>query len=249
MQLEVSTDSSYLSVTKSRSRAGGYHYLGNKRPDRPILPDDPLPMMNGPVHVHCSIMPMIVSSAAEAETGGAYYNGKDAVTLRTALEEMGHPQAATPMECDNTTTVGIINDTIRQRRSKAMDMRFYWIKDRQKQGQFRLYWASGSKNRGDYFTKHHSPAHHRIMRPYYMHTPTAQELKQKQMRRGKQKYTVASLIGEIRGLLSGLGEGVLILPQDPGYQDPGSPESDSTQTSGRPGSKSGSGRHSFPLIN
>jgi hypothetical protein len=36
---------------------------------------------------------------------------------------------------------------------------------------------------------------------------------------------------------------LLILPQDPGYQDPSSPESDSTQT----GSKSG--RHFFPLIN
>jgi hypothetical protein len=71
---------------------------------------------------------MIISSAAEAETGSAYYNGKDTVQLRTALEEMGHPQAATPMECDNTTTVGIINDTIRKQRSKAMDMRFYWIK-------------------------------------------------------------------------------------------------------------------------
>jgi hypothetical protein len=70
MQLEIATDSSYLSETKSRSRNGGYHYLSNLRPARPILPEDPLPMMNGPVHVHCSIMPMIVSSAAEAETGG-----------------------------------------------------------------------------------------------------------------------------------------------------------------------------------
>jgi hypothetical protein len=35
-------------------------------------------MMSGPVHVHCSIMPMIVRSASEAETGGAYYEGKDA---------------------------------------------------------------------------------------------------------------------------------------------------------------------------
>ena len=72
MQLEISTDASYLSETKSRSRAAGYHYLSNFHPTRPILPEDPLPMMNGPVHVHCSIMPMIVSSAAEAETGGAY---------------------------------------------------------------------------------------------------------------------------------------------------------------------------------
>jgi hypothetical protein len=42
--------------------------------------------------------------------------------------------------------------------------------------------------------------------------------KKKQLSRGKQKYTVASLIGEIRGLLQGLGEGVLILPQDPGLR-------------------------------
>jgi hypothetical protein len=101
MQLKIATDSSYLSETKSRSHDGGYHYLSNLRPARLILPEDPLPMMNGPVHVHCSIMPMIVSLAAEAETGGAYYNGKDAVPLRIALEEMGHPQPATPIECDN----------------------------------------------------------------------------------------------------------------------------------------------------
>jgi hypothetical protein len=45
MQLEMSTNSSYLSVMKSCTCAGGYdHYLGNKRPDCPILPEDPLPM-------------------------------------------------------------------------------------------------------------------------------------------------------------------------------------------------------------
>jgi hypothetical protein len=74
MQLEVAADSSYLSVSKSRSRAGGYHYLTNKRPDRPIQPEYPLPMMNGPVHVHCSIMPMIVISAAEAEMAKTRYH-------------------------------------------------------------------------------------------------------------------------------------------------------------------------------
>jgi hypothetical protein len=111
--------------------------------------------------------------AAEAETGGCYYNGKDAVPLRIALTEMGHPQSATPIECDNTTAVGILNDSIRQRRSKAMDMRFYWIKDRQNQGQFQLYWRPGTTSRSDYFTKHHSPAHHRIMCHQYIHSPNA----------------------------------------------------------------------------
>jgi hypothetical protein len=221
MKLEIATDSSYLSETKSPSRAGGYHYLSNLRPARPILPEDPLPMMNGPVHVHCSIMAMIVSSAAEAETGGAYNNGKDAIPLRIALKEMGHPQPATPIECDNTTAVGIVNDPLRQRRSKAMDMRFYWIKDQQQQGQFQLYWHPGSTNRSDYFTKHHSPAHHRIMRQQYIHSPTAAEYTSKKLLRGKQQYTVASLIEDIRGLLlEGSWRGCVDPSTDPGYQDP-----------------------------
>jgi hypothetical protein len=192
MQLEVATDSLYLSVSKARSRAGGYHYLGNKRPnpELPPKPTDPLPEMNGAVHVHCSILPMVVSSAAEAEVGGCFYNARDAAVLRLALEEMGHPQPPTPIECDNTTSVGILNDSVRQRRSKAMDMRFYWLKDRQKQGHYHIYWAPGSGNRGDYFTKHHSPAHHRIMRSHYLYEPTAQDKQRRN--RGKMKYTIAS---------------------------------------------------------
>jgi hypothetical protein len=50
------------------------------------------------------------------------------------LEELGHKQPPTPMESDNTTATGYINGTIKQKRTKAMDMSFYWIKDRVKQG-------------------------------------------------------------------------------------------------------------------
>jgi hypothetical protein len=50
-----------------------------------------------------------------------------------------------------------------------MDMRFYWIKDRAKQGQFYVYWGTGYQNLVDYFTKHHSPAHHKKMREIYIH--------------------------------------------------------------------------------
>jgi hypothetical protein len=45
------------------------------------------------------------------------------------------------METDNTTATGYSNGTIKQKRTKAMDMRFYWIKDRVKQGQFKIYWG------------------------------------------------------------------------------------------------------------
>jgi hypothetical protein len=133
---------------------------------------------------------MVVSSAAEAEVGGCFYNARDAAVLRLALEEMGHPQPPTPIECDNSTGVGILNDSIRQCRSKVMDMHFYWLKDQQKQGHYHIYWAPGSGNRGDYFTKHHSPAHHRTMRTQYLYEPTEQD--KLRQRRGKTKYSLAS---------------------------------------------------------
>jgi hypothetical protein len=50
-----------------------------------------------------------------------------------------------------------------------MDMRFYWIKDRVKQGQLNVNWGPGFQNLADYFTKHNSPAHHKRMREIYIH--------------------------------------------------------------------------------
>jgi hypothetical protein len=50
-----------------------------------------------------------------------------------------------------------------------MDMQFNWIKDRVEQKQFNVGWAPGNTNLGDYFTKHHSPAHHKRTMPYYLH--------------------------------------------------------------------------------
>ena len=51
-----------------------------------------------------------------------------------------------------------------------VDMRFYWIQDRIKQGHFRVCWRPGFENLADYFTKHHAPIHHRRMRPIYLST-------------------------------------------------------------------------------
>jgi hypothetical protein len=73
------------------------------------------------------------------------------------------------MKTDDTTATGYSNGTIKQRRKKAMDMRFYWMKDRVKQGQSNVCWGPGFQNLVDYFTKHHSPAHHKRMRDVYIH--------------------------------------------------------------------------------
>jgi hypothetical protein len=83
---------------------------------------------------------------------------------------MGHPQPPTPVTCDNSTAVGIANQTIKQRRSKAIDMQYYWLQDRECQNQSKIEWAAGADNKADYFTKHFSVSHHREKRPEYLHT-------------------------------------------------------------------------------
>ena len=123
---------------------------------------------NGALHTVSVILKNVMSSATEAELAGLFHNAKDAAPLRVALEEMGRKQPATPIQTDNSCATGITNGTTRQRKSKAMDMRFYWIQDRVRQGHYIVYWRPGSKNLGDYFTKHHPTTHHRLIRPTYL---------------------------------------------------------------------------------
>ncbi|KAG7349113.1 hypothetical protein IV203_011710 [Nitzschia inconspicua] len=119
----------------------------------------------------CQILKEVVSSATEAELAGTFHNGKEACPIRACLEELGHPQGPTPIVTDNSTAAGIANDTVKQKRSKAMDMRFYWIHDRVRQIQFHIIWCKGALNRADHFTKHHPAAHHRAIRSAYLHEP------------------------------------------------------------------------------
>ena len=110
-----------------------------------------------------------MSSATEAETAGLFHNAQEGAMLRTILTEMGHPQPPTPIQTDNQVAHGIANDTVKEKRTKAMDMRFYWIKDRVKQRQFCVHWKKGATNLADYHTKHHPPSHHVAVRDTYLH--------------------------------------------------------------------------------
>ena len=115
-----------------------------------------------------TVMRQALSSAAEAEVGTTFYGCQDAVPLRNNLADLGHVQGATLIITDNACCEGILNNTVKQRRSKAMDMRFYWVKCRITQGQFKLLWRSGQENIADYFTKLHAQVHHKNTRPLYV---------------------------------------------------------------------------------
>ena len=164
MILHQQSDASYLGETKARSRAGGISFLGNKY-EANTIPATPI---NGLLSPRSSILDVVVSSAAEAELGALFENARDATVLRSILDSFGYPQPATPIQTDNKCAHGIANDTVKAKRSKAFDMRYYWLKDRVKQKQFYIYWREGGHNLADYLTKDHPAAHHRKMRHFFV---------------------------------------------------------------------------------
>eukprot|EP00804_Cyclotella_cryptica_P000423 CCRYP_020918-RA/>CCRYP_020918-RA protein AED:0.39 eAED:0.39 QI:0/0/0/1/0/0/2/0/98 len=46
------------------------------------------------------------------------------------LTELGHTQPPTPIQIDNSTALGVVTNTIQPKRTKAMDMRFHWLRCR-----------------------------------------------------------------------------------------------------------------------
>jgi hypothetical protein len=54
-----------------------------------------------------------------------------------------------------------------------MDMRFYWLKDREAQNFFQFHWKPGKNNLADYWywTKHHAAIHHANIRNQILSKP------------------------------------------------------------------------------
>jgi hypothetical protein len=156
MHVIIQTDASYLSRSKARSVAGVIIYFGDAA--NPTVE-------NGMVHAMSSIIDVVVASAGEAEYGAAFIAAQQGVWIRNIAVAMGHVQPSTPLLCDNEFAIGLGNDTIKQRKSKSIDMRFHWLRDRIRQGQFTLTYLAGKYNLADFFTKTLPVAVHQLMTP------------------------------------------------------------------------------------
>ena len=86
---------------------------------------------------------------------------------------MGHPQPPTPVFCDNSTAVGIANNTVKRQRSRAMEMRYFWVADQVENKHITVDYLPGWQILADYVSKHHYTKHHIAKRPLYVHTPTS----------------------------------------------------------------------------
>ncbi len=152
MKLYGHSDASYLSEPDSRSRAGGYLFLGECKPGG---------TPNAAIQYFSVIISTVVSSATEAEYAALFMTGQSAVSIRHTLADLGYPQGVTNIVCDNKCAVGIANKTLKQKRSKTIDMRFHWIRDQVALNTFCITWLEGRYNLADFFTKAH-PVHHHL---------------------------------------------------------------------------------------
>eukprot|EP00804_Cyclotella_cryptica_P028165 CCRYP_011030-RA/>CCRYP_011030-RA protein AED:0.16 eAED:0.16 QI:0/0/0/1/0.25/0/5/0/1115 len=150
MVLNVHSDASYLSVKAAKSRVAGIFFLGSiPKHNQPI-------QLNGTITVLCTILKFVAASAAEAELGALFLNAKEAKIMRLTLQELGHPQPPAPIHCDNSTTIGIVNNTLLENHiNKLFDFQYH----------------PGLENLADYPSKAHPGGHHLTLHPLYVHMP------------------------------------------------------------------------------
>jgi hypothetical protein len=200
MIMAVHSDASYLCEPKAKSRAGGHFFMSTNAE---------IPPNNGAILNIAHIIKHVMTSATEAELAALFIMAREAVYMRIILEEMGHKQPATPIQTDNAMAEAVINAKITPKRSKAMDMRFHWLKDRECQQQFKFYWRPGKLNHADYWTKHHSAAHHVNVRKEFL-TPyiVVEMLRMK----NENENQGTALIAQNTETTGSSHEGVMILP-------------------------------------
>ena len=70
MILTIESDTAYLVAPKTRSRVAGYYHFSTE-----YSKDFPNKTLhNGPIHIECKTLKIVVDSAAEAETAGLFHN-------------------------------------------------------------------------------------------------------------------------------------------------------------------------------
>jgi hypothetical protein len=163
MILNVHSDASYLGAPKALSCAGGYFFLGS-------IPQNTEPIIiNGAIHITCTILKLVAASADEAELGALFLNAQEAKVIQLVINQLGHPLPPTPIHINNTTSVGIVNNMIMQQWLRAMEMQYFWLLDSKVQKLFLFHYQPGQENLGNYPSKHHSANIHQHVCPYYVH--------------------------------------------------------------------------------
>jgi hypothetical protein len=127
MILCAHSDASFLNELQSWSQAGAHIFL---------LEDVPYPRFNGAVFSFAQIIKFVMASTAKLELAALFINARKMIPHCQTLIDVGWPQPKSPIQTDNSTAAGVVNNTIVPRRSKMMDMHLWWLCCQASQDQF-----------------------------------------------------------------------------------------------------------------
>eukprot|EP00804_Cyclotella_cryptica_P012897 CCRYP_002241-RA/>CCRYP_002241-RA protein AED:0.04 eAED:0.02 QI:17/0/0/1/0/0/2/0/404 len=160
------------------SRAGCSHLLSqqddphpNPKPEAELaatfsLDNSSIPPNNGAIFNIAHIIKRVMSSATEAELAALYINYEKRLHQnnlgRNGAQTTSHSHAN--RQCHGEA---VINAKVQPKRTKAMDMRFHWLQNRGP-APVPFLLAPGKSNLADYWTKHHTAAHHVNVRHDYL---------------------------------------------------------------------------------
>ena len=137
MNLLIDPDASYLVLPNAKSRIAGFYQLSSIPPD---IPPPISPPINGNIIIECKTIDHVVASITEAETSGVFHNTQTAIRIIHLLEALVHKQPPVHIKTDNITCAGFANKNIRNKRSKAWDMRYWWLREGFAKNFFKVYW-------------------------------------------------------------------------------------------------------------
>ena len=115
----------YLSAPKARNQVSSFFFLSDN--SAKISPGKA--NINGAIHINSKITKNVMGSTIGGEIGTGCVNGQNYVLIGVILEEIRPLQPPMPIQVDNTITEIFANGTIKQKRSKLLDMNFHWLQD------------------------------------------------------------------------------------------------------------------------
>jgi hypothetical protein len=109
---------------------------------------------------------------AEAEYAAAFGGGQMMTELSLTLTNLGHlQQSPSLLFVDNECEIGLATSSVRPKKSKSIDMRLDWLKERVSQKFLRLVFLPGLINPADFFTKILPVYRHIAALPFLHSTP------------------------------------------------------------------------------
>ena len=97
--------------------------------------------------------PVVALSTAEAEYMALTDAAKEAIWLKLLLKELGYPQGNVKIYEDNQATIKIAKNPQDHKRTKHIQIKYHYIRDQIRDGEFHLEYVQTADQLGDMFTK------------------------------------------------------------------------------------------------